>query len=198
MDAAITGALIGVGGVVLGVVMTAVVEARGRRHVNEEQREQARHARELVAAEQLDEALIRTSAALDRNGDRPLEQRYADARAAWEDGWVAYSPRIRQPELLARYEVVGSILAEVVLSDRTTKQVPRHVVARAIANARSTLAHYMRGDELPGSTFPEPTELRRLLGEGDSAGLDQGDPMGPLKRWLSERAMPEFHGPEGS
>jgi hypothetical protein len=41
VDAAITGALIGVGGVVLGVVLTAAVEARGRRHVSEEQREEA-------------------------------------------------------------------------------------------------------------------------------------------------------------
>lgn len=198
MDPAIGGALIGVGGVALGVALTAVLDARTRAHVSTEQREQARHARELVAAEHLDEALIRASAALDRDRQSRLEDRYAEARSAWEEGWVAYSPRIRQHELLARYEVVGSILAEVVMGDRTAKEVPRHVVARAIGSARSTLAHFMRSDKLPAATFPEPEELRRLLGEGDAAALDKGDPLGPLKQWLSERKMPEFHDADGS
>ncbi len=191
VDPAITAALVGVGGVVLGVVLTAALEARGRRRVGDEQREQARHARELIAAEELDEALVRASAALDRGG--ALEDRYAAARQAWEDGWVSYSPRVRQPELLGRYESVGNVLAEVVLGDRTVKELPRHVVARAIGNARSTLGHFMRGDELPAAAFPEPADLRRLLAEGDTAAIDQGDPLGPLKRWLAERPMPEFH-----
>jgi hypothetical protein len=176
VDAAITGALIGVGGVVLGVVLTAAVEARGRRHVNEEQREQARHARELIAAEHLDEALIRASAALDRDSKRPLEERYADARAAWEEGWVAFSPRIRQPKLLARYETIGSLLLEVVTGDRTTKELPRHVIARAIANARSTLGHFMRGDELPASTFPGAGGAATLARRGGQRRRRPGRP----------------------
>ncbi len=193
MNAEVTGALIGVGGVVLGVAFTAVVEAHARTKVSDEQREQARHARELIAAEYLDEALISASAALDRDNGRPLEDRYADARAAWDEGWVAYSPRIRRRELLDPYETVGSILAEVVLGVRTTKEVPRHIIARAIGNARSTLGHFMRGDELPPSAFPEPVELRRLLVQGDTVGEGQGDPIGPLKQWLTDHPMPEFH-----
>lgn len=189
MDSAITGSLIGVGGVVLGVVLTAVVESRARGKVNAEQREQARHARELVAAEHLDDALIRASAALDRDPSSSLEERYARARDAWQDGWVSFSPRIRQREVLDRYEVLGSLLSDVLLNDRTATEVPRHVVARAIANARSTLGHFMRGDELPATTFPEPAELQRLLGEGDG----QSDPGAPLKRWVAEHPMPEFH-----
>lgn len=189
MDPAITGALIGVGGVLLGVALTAVVEARTRKHVGAEQREQARHARELIAAEHLDDALTRASAALDRDTSRPLAERYQEARDAWQEGWVSYSSRIRQRELLERYEVVGSILAEVVIGERTTGEIGRHVVARAIANARSTLGHFMRGDDLPATAFPTPNELLRLLGEGDG----QPNPIAPLTRWLSEHAMPEFH-----
>jgi hypothetical protein len=190
MDDAVAGALIGVGGVTLGVVLTAAVDHVSRKHVSEEQRDQARHGRELVAAEQLDEALIRASRALDHASDRPLEERYADARDAWDEGWVAYSPRIRRRELLDRYQVVGSILNEVVMSDRTAAQVTRRIVARAIANARSTLAHFMRGEEkLPAASFPEPKELARVLGDGD--GLE--DPMKPLKDWLETHASPDFH-----
>jgi hypothetical protein len=191
MNEVVVGGLFGIGGVVLGVVLGGVVDARTRKRVRAEQTEQARHARELIAAEHLDEALIAASAALDRS-PKPLEERYADARAAWEEGWVWYSPRIRQRELLDRYEAVGSILAEVVLNTRTTKDVPRHVVARAIANARSTLAHFMRGDALPSTAFPEPKELRRLLVEGEDEGQN-GDPTGPLKRWLAAHPLPNFH-----
>jgi hypothetical protein len=190
VDGAVAGGLIGVGGVVLGVALTAIIDQRTRRHVSQEQREQARHARELVAAERLDEALVLASAALDLDGGQPLEDRYSDAHSAWQDGWVAYSPRIRQPELLNRYKVVGTLLSEVVLSDRTTSQVKRRIVARAIANARSTLGHFMRGDEeIPPSSFPEPEDLTRILGEGD--GLD--DPMKPLKDWLAGKPEPAFH-----
>ncbi len=191
MDDVVTGALIGVGGVVLGVALTAGFDYLARRHVREEQREQARHARELVAAEQLDEALIRASEALDRNAHTmTLEQRYVVAHKEWEAGWVAYSPRIRQPELLDRYSAVGGILNEVLLSGRTTLEVPRRLPRRAIANARATLAYFMRGDkELPATSFPEPTELIGLLGEGD--GLE--DPMEPLKDWVTSHPEPEFH-----
>jgi len=190
MNEVVVGGLFGVGGVVLGVVLNGVVDSHTRKRVREEQMEQARHTRELVAAESLDEALIAASSALDQS-TKPLEERYADARDAWEEGWVWYSPRIRQRELLNRYEVVGSILAEVVHNTRTTKDVPRHVVARAIANARSTLAHFMRGDGLPATAFPEPAELRSLIIEGETGGED--DPMGPLKRWSLAHPLPNFH-----
>jgi hypothetical protein len=189
VDDAVVAGLFGVGGVVLGVVLTAGVDHVARNHVSEEQREQARHARELIAAEQLDEALIRASTSLDRDTDRPLLKRYEEAHDAWEEGWVAYSPRIRQRELLDRYQVIGNILNEVLIGDRSTNHVTRRIVARAIANARSTLAHFMRGDDLPPASFPGHDELTRLLGEGD--GLD--DPMKPLKDWMTSHPEPRFH-----
>lgn len=190
VDGAVAGALIGVGGVVLGVGLTGAVDHVARRNVSREQREQARHARELIAVEQLDQALIDASSSLDRESAKSLEERYADARDAWAKGWVAYSPRIRQREVLDRYQVVGSILNEVVLSDRTTEQVTRRIVVRAIANARSTLAHFMRGeDALPRASFPGLKELTRLLGEGD--GLE--DPIKPLKDWIASHPEADFH-----
>jgi hypothetical protein len=174
---------------VLGVALTAVVDHRARRHVSEEQREQARHARELIAAEQLDQAMLNTSAALDLDSGRPLEERYIHAHTAWEEGWVAFSPRIGKREVLDRYNAVGSILKEVVHSSFTPEDVQRRTIVRAIANARSTLAHFMRGDRIPPSAFPEPEELKRLLGEGN--GLD--DPMKPLKDWMTNHPEPDFH-----
>jgi hypothetical protein len=62
-------------------------------------------------------------------------------------------------------------------------------VGRAIANARSTLAHFMRGDEtLPPAAFPEPDDLNGLLAAGDGAP----DPMGPLKAGLVSTSCQSF------
>lgn len=85
--------------------------------------------------------------------------------------------------------MIGNILNEVLIGDRSTNHVTRRIVARAIANARSTLAHFMRGDDLPPASFPGPDELTRLLGEGD--GLD--DPMKPLKDWMTSHPESRFH-----
>ena len=179
----------------LGVVLNTVGSTRTRKQISAEERERERRQRELQVAERLDEALVYASTALDRGvtrerGAPTLEDRYQDAYDHWAEAWVAYSSRLRQPELLRRYEAIGPLLMEVVHGDRTPEEIPRHVVARAIANARVTLAYFMRGEEqLPPATFPEPDELRRLLGEGDG----QIDPSRPLKQWLSEHPMPEFH-----
>jgi hypothetical protein len=139
MDPAVIGGLFGLGGVTLGAGLNYLAAKRTRAEVSADQREQARHARELVAAERLDEALVEASRALDAAHDISLEDRCRNVRLVWEEGWVRYSPRIHQAEVLARYESVGSILAEVVLGDRTAREVPRHIVARAIASARATL-----------------------------------------------------------
>jgi hypothetical protein len=189
VDSAVVGGLFGLGGVTLGVALNYVVGKRARAETRADQREQARQARELVAAEHLDEALVCASEALDRGRDVPLEDRYVKARRAWEDGWVNFSPRVHEQRVLDRYEAVGSILAEVVIGDRTVKEVPRHVAARAIVSARATLGYFLRGEELPPAAFPEPSELRKLLGRGD--GTD--DPMGPLREWLTATPLPEFH-----
>jgi hypothetical protein len=191
VEPALIGGIFGLSGVVIGASLNAWSASWGRKQVSAEGREKERRERELVVAERLDEALVRASAALDRDRSLPLDQRYQQAYDEWQDAWVAYSSRLRQPELLRRYRSVGSLLAEVVLNDRTAKQFPRHMVATAIANARATLAFFMRGeDALPPTAFPEPAELRRLIGEGDRLP----DPARPLKDWLGQHPMPDFHG----
>ncbi len=180
----------------LGVVLNAVGSTLTRKQISAEERERERRQRELLVAERLDEALVYASAALDRGsvtrerGAPTLEDRYREAYEHWGDAWVAYSSRLRQPELLRRYETIGPLLMEVVHGDRTSKEIPRHVVARAVANARVTLAYFMRGEEqLPPATFPDPDELQSLLSEGNG----QVDPSSPLKHWLGQHPMPDFH-----
>jgi hypothetical protein len=190
VDSAISGALIGVGGVVVGVFLTAAIEARSRRKIATEQAEQARHARELVAAEQMDEGLIRAQEAIEVPTAATPADNYAEAQRIWGKAWIAYSPRLRQPELLDRCQSVGSVLSEVALNDAAGGPLPRQVIWRAIANARATLGRFMRGDPLPVNAFPKSEELTRLLGEGEAAG----DYLGPLRAWLAARPLPDFHG----
>lgn len=174
----------------LGVLLTEGVEARSRRKIAAEQAEQARHTRELIAAEQLDEGLICAQKAIEVSTTATPTERYADAHRVWEQTWIAYSPRLREHELLDRCQSVGSILLEVVLNDTSASRIPRHVVQRAIANARATLGRFMRGDPLPPNAFPKPEELVQLLGEGETAG----DYIAPLRAWLSAHPLPDFHG----
>jgi dsDNA-binding SOS-regulon protein len=181
--------LAGLIGVAFGAGLNNLSARRGRKETRDEQREAERHARELEVAERLDEALVRASAKLDRGADQTLADRLAAARDEWQDAWVAYSPRVRQRELLERYSAVGNILTEYTLNEVSARGA-QWIVRRAIANARATLAYFMRGDEeLPATTFPEPAELTRLIVEGEGAK----DPMGPLKLWLKGRELPEFH-----
>jgi hypothetical protein len=190
MDAVLAGGVFGVGGILLGAGLNEWSARRGRREVHREQQEAERHARELVVAERLDEALVNAQKAIEFSPTDALEKALRSARLVWEDAWIAYSPRIRQHELLLRYSAVGSILAEYALSEDSIEPAARRIVGRAIANARSTLAHFMRGGEpLPPTAFPEPDELKQLLAAGDGTN----EPMGPLKKWLSENELPEFH-----
>jgi hypothetical protein len=178
------------GGVVLGAALNDLSARRGRRESHKEQREQVRRARELVAVENLDEALIGASRALDDPKRGPLAPRYVLAREALQDGWVRDSPRIGSREARDRYRVIDMFLGEVMLSEGDPPRATLYMAARAIANARATLAHLMRGDEeLPPAAFPDPDALIRLLGEGDG----QDDPLKPLKDWLSDHPEPEFH-----
>src|SRR5271165_3935893 len=115
--------------------------------------------------------------------DSPTETFTAGCSAAheeWGKAWVAYSPRLRQQDLLDRYQAVGSILSEVTLNDHPPGVIPRRFVWQAIANARATLGRFMRGDELPANAFPTSPELVGLLGKGESSG----DPGGPLRAWI--------------
>lgn len=190
MDVAVVGGLFALGGVVLGAGLNELSARRGRRELINEQREQARHDRELAATELLDEALVRSSLALDRDvGAEAVSTRYSEAHDAWQEGWVAHSPRIRQAELLDRVQAVGTMLHEATMRGGDESAVPRYLLARAIANARSALAHFMRGDPLPPTAFPAPDELIRLLGEGDGTE----EPLGPLRAWLTDHPPPEFH-----
>ena len=193
MDSAILGGLFALGGVVLGAGLNEASARMGRRELLAEQREQARHERELAAAELLDATLVRVSEAVDRhvNGET-LGDRYSAARDAWQEGWVAYSPRLRQPEVLDRFQAVGSLLTEATLNAHGETEVPRHYIARSVANARSSLAHFMRGDPLPPTAFPSSAELVALLGQGDGTA----DRFAPLRGWLDGHAMPEFHPPK--
>jgi hypothetical protein len=190
VDPAIGGALIGVGGVVFGILLTAAIEAGSRRKIATEQAEQARHTRELIAAEQMDEGLIHAQEAIEVSTAATPAESYAEAQLVWGKAWIAYSPRLRQPELLDRCQSVGSVLSEVTFNDAAGSPLPRHVIWRAIANARATLGRFMRGDPLPANAFPKAEELTRLLGEGETAG----DYLGPLRTWLAAHPMPDFHG----
>lgn len=190
MDAVWAGGVFGVVGVLLGAGLNAWSATRGRREVHLEQQETERQARELVVAERLDEALVDAQKAIESSPTDTLEGALRSAHVAWENAWVAYSPRIRQRELLLRYWAIGSILSEYALNKDSVEPAARRIVGRAIANARSTLAHFMRGGEsLPPTAFPEPDELKQLLAAGDGTN----EPMGPLKKWLSENELADFH-----
>jgi hypothetical protein len=190
VDPTIGGALIGVGGVVFGILLTAAIEARSRRKIATEQAEQARHTRELIAAEQIDEGLIHAQEAIEVSTAATPAESYAEAQLVWGKAWIAFSPRLRRPELLDRCQSVGSVLSEVAFNDAAGSPLPRHVIWRAIANARATLGRFMRGDPLPANAFPKAEELTRLLGEGETAG----DYLGPLRTWLAAHPLPDFHG----
>jgi hypothetical protein len=191
VSSAVTSGLFALGGVVLGFGLNWLATTRTRKQVSLEERERERQQRELVIAERLDEALVRASTALDLS-TKPLSERYREVRTEWENAWVSYSSRLRQPELLRRYEAIGTLLIPIIVGDLTARDIPPHVVARAIANARATLACFMRGDEqLPRTAFPEPDDVRRLIREGDSR-----DHRGtPLQDALSEYPEPQFHPP---
>jgi hypothetical protein len=192
MDAAVVGGLFALGGVALGAVLSDLSSRRGRRELIAEQREQARHTRELDAAELLDQALVKVSLALDRDVTKtPVQERYSLARNAWQQGWVAHSSRIQHRELLERVEALGTLLQEATMRGEDERAVPPSVVARAIANARAGLARFMRGEPLEASAFSPQEELLALLGKGDGTA----DPLGPLKVWLAKHPDPDFHPP---
>jgi hypothetical protein len=83
VDSAILGGLFALGGVVLGAGLNELSARMGRRELLAEQREHARHERELAAAEFLDASLVRVSrpltatstARLSASGTRQRETR---------------------------------------------------------------------------------------------------------------------------
>ena len=75
-------------GAVVGVFLTTAIEARSRRKIATEQ---ARHARELVAAEQMDEGLIRAQEAIEVSTAATFAESCAEAQRIWGKAWIAYS-----------------------------------------------------------------------------------------------------------
>jgi hypothetical protein len=190
VDSAVGSALIGVGGVVVGVALTAVVDWWTREKVASEQAEQARYARELVAAEGIDEGFIRAQEALEaRMSSKDPGERYGAASEECGKAWVAYGPRLRRAELRDRVEAVKIILNEAALGGGAEQTIPSRIVMQAIANARATLGRFMRGDRLPANAFPPPTSIRTMLNEGEA----QGHLTKPLEEWLKVHPQPDFH-----
>ncbi len=181
-----TSALVAVGGTLGGVVLGSALQWRIARRVREDERNErrdwARHEREIVAAERLDDALVRAFSAFQ---GIPEGGAYPQAFNDWSDGWIAYSERVNQPDLRDRYQAVATMLMELIDAETMGQSASRNHAVAAIRNARVALAHFIRDEgELPPSTFPKPNELVQLLNDGDA----QGDRLRPLKEWLRERA----------
>jgi hypothetical protein len=131
MDAVLAGGVFGVVGVLLGAGLNEWSARRGRHEVHLEQQETERHARELVVAERLDEALVNAQKAIESSPTDTLDSALRSAHVVWESAWVAYSPRIRQRELLLRYWAIGSILSEYALNKDSLEPAARRIVGRA-------------------------------------------------------------------
>ncbi len=186
MEPAVTSALIAVGGTLAGVVLGWALQWRAARRAREdernERRDRARREREIVAAERLDDALVRAFSAFQGIAEGGA---YQQAFNDWSDGWIAYSGRVGQPDLHDRYQAVATMLMELIDAETMSQPASRHHAVAAIRNARVALSHFIRDEgRPPPSTFPKPSELVRLLNEGEA----QGDRLRPLREWLREQA----------
>src|SRR5262249_37921329 len=95
-------------------------------------REEVRYARELEALAVVDERLVSAQLAIQASARTYAEDGYQKAYDEWETAWVRLTLPVTDDALLSRIRSVGSLLAEVVLSDRTPRQVKPHLVLRAI------------------------------------------------------------------
>jgi hypothetical protein len=180
-----------VGGVVLGAALTWVIGSRQRAQDRIERREENYSEREFQAIQKLDVALVDAQRILAGLGDeQEMQDRFESPHRCWEDGWVAYSARLRSHELVTRYKSVGTMLDDVRMA-REEHRGAAFFVQRSIANARVAMAWYSRGEAVPQSAFPESDLLIQMLGRGD--GTD--DPYAELRDWTRERPLPQFHPP---
>lgn len=148
-----------------------------------------RYARELEALAAIDHSLVEAQRVIQGAAASHDPDAYSQAHREWEEAWVRRTSPVTDNELLSRVQAVGSLLSEVVHSDRTPREIRPFIVLRAIASARAALGYAMRGEPLPPPSFPGHVELRDLLGKGD--GRD--DPVAPLRERLAELATPVFH-----
>jgi hypothetical protein len=180
-----------VGGVILGAALTWVISSRQREQDRNERRDENYSEREFQAIQQLDAALVDAQRILAGLGNQQdMQERFEAAHRCWEDGWVAYSARLRSHELVMRYKSVGTMLDDVRMT-REEQRGASFFVQRSIANARVAMAWYSRGEAIPQSAFPESDLLIQMLGRRD--GTD--DPYADLRDWTHERPLPEFHPP---
>lgn len=152
-------------------------------------REAVRYARELEALAEIDASLVEAQHAIERVARSYDEAGYSEAYRLWQEAWVRKSASLTDAVLLGRLQAVGSLIAEVVLSDRTPRQLRPWMVQRAITSVRAAVGFALRGEPLPDPTFPDTSELRQLLGQGDG----EDDPFGPLRARLQELGTPQFH-----
>jgi hypothetical protein len=152
-------------------------------------REAVRYARELETLAQIDEALVDVQVAIEGAARSYDEDAYKMAYNLWQRAWVRLTSPVADVELLDRLQVIGSLLSEVVLSDRTPRQVRPWLVQRSVTSARAAIGHAMRGEALPAPAFPGTEELRELLGKGDS----EKDPIAPLRQRVADLGTPVFH-----
>ena len=169
-----------------------------RRSDREWQRTRDQFTREMQIVQPLDEALVATQRLVQGYGVPDGESRWGLAHREWEAGWVALTPHLTDDELEARFQSVGTILME--MEDREADQKPprgmmMRVAMRAIANARLTLAYWLRGDPLPAASFPSSAETIALLGQGDPTPLASGS---PLRAWLDAHEQPPWRVAESS
>ena len=146
--------------------------------------------RNLSTVRAVDETLVEVQRRIDDVADRPeTVGRWTFARAAWEDGQVRLSPWLPTFELEQRFQVIGAVLLELEDQEESgtlkKSSLPRRAAQRSIVNARVSLAHWSRGDELPPASFPSSREFLRLL------EAEEDEPWsikGPLDLWLKEHA----------
>lgn len=157
------------------------------------QQGQVRFERQLEIVRTLDHALVEAERRI-YNKDEPPEgeSRWDAANREWGNGWVRASPFLNNHDLSKRYESVGLLLAELpLLEAEQGKRLPgmRRAARQALQNARIGIAYFAREEKLPPPCFPDPEDLRRLLGEGDPNPLG---PASPLIEWLKRNPVPPW------
>ena len=118
--------------------------------------------------------------------------RWQAAYNDWQTGAVRFTPHLADAEIEQRYEAVGTILLELIdhAEDSGVSLGSLVTVAmRAISNARIAIAYYLRGKDLPPSSFPSPQETIAPLGQGEPHQLAAD---APLRRWLHAHPVPPW------
>ena len=171
-------------GAVVGFVGALVLQSRNQGW----QLKRERFANQLQVVVPLDEALVQTQLIITDGRSTASGPDWQAAHDEWETGWVRLTPRLHEAEIESRYDTVGAVLKDLMLSDLQPQRGSAvKVVMRAISNARIALAYWGRDERLPERSFPSPEEVIQLLGQGDPQPYS---PDAPLQRWLKEHEQP--------